>query len=128
MLTNEWKNVEGFSNMGEDYENIAARKIGDVVQMAYMACAGLKVVELTGIKEIEAPKTLSLLDFVNEYGDDWEIGIYVKEDGEYHTVVLDSCGEVGSALESVQCVSTEEYDVDNMDELEVELLKLYDLV
>ena len=128
MLTNEWKNVEGFSNTGEDYENIAARRMGDVVQVAYMAFAGLKVVELKGVEDIVKPDYSNVLDFVNEYGDDWEIGIYVKNGDEVLVVTVDCCSEANDGKNIISCVSSEEYDATMLEELDEELLELYDLV
>ena len=128
MITNEWTIVEGFSNMGEADENIAARRTGDVVQVAYMAFSGIKVVELSGVEDIDLPVGASYLYFANTFGDDWEIGIYVKKGDEYVAVAIDSNSDVVSVDSSIECESSEEYDCDSVSELDEELLELYGLM
>lgn len=134
MLSREWKKVEGFSNMGEDYESLVARKADGVIEVAYAAFGGLKVIELKGVTDVVESTELTVEDIMNAVGDDWEIAIPMFEGDVANLYVVDSCSNVYTVEEysqnketNVECVSSEEYDVDSLSELEYELLKEFDL-
>jgi hypothetical protein len=138
MLNNEWKQVAGFTNMGDDEENIFAKKVDDVVSVAYSAYGGLKVVELTGVDEegTFANMEADYSTVISECGDDWEIAIPVVCGGETTIVVIDDTSDTavipfGEGVENVPSpvvASAEEYDADECQELDEDLLRAFHLV
>ena len=125
-----WKEVEGISNMGEDYEFLAAKKEGVYVEVAYMAFGGLKVVELVGIHAILHADNLHE-DVVNNFGDDWEIAFSaITEQGNNVIITIDSCSNINSVgdADGVECTNSMEYDADTIGELDDTLLLLYDIM
>lgn len=139
MLENKWKQVEGFSNMGDDDESIFAKKVDDVTSIAFSAYGGLKVIEVTGIEDFGKFENTSA-DFsvvISECGDDWEIAVPViidgtqvilaTDDNSTATVIPMEENEVISVA-TPDIVSAEEYDADECDDLEEDLLRLFHLV
>lgn len=139
MLENKWKQVEGFSNMGDDDESIFAKKVDDVTSIAFSAYGGLKVIEVTGIDDFGKFENTSA-DFsvvISECGDDWEIAVPViidgtpvilaTDDNSTATVIPMEENEVISVA-TPDIVSAEEYDADECDDLEEDLLRLFHLV
>lgn len=139
MLENKWKQVEGFSNMGDDDESIFAKKVADVTSIAFSAYGGLKIIEVTGIEDFGKFENTSA-DFsvvISECGDDWEIAVPViidgtpvilaTDDNSTATVIPMEENEVISVA-TPDIVSAEEYDADECDDLEEDLLRLFHLV
>lgn len=138
MLNNEWKQVAGFTNMGDDEEEIFAKKVDNVVSVAYSAYGGLKVVELTGIDE-EGTFTNMEADYstvISECGDDWEIAIPVVCGGKTIIVVVDDTSDAsvipfGEGVEDIptpSVESSEEYDADECQDLDEGLLRAFHLI
>lgn len=140
MANNLWKQVEGFSNMGDDDERVMAKQDGETTSVAYSAYGGLKVVELTGIEDFGKFENTEV-DFslvISECGDDWEVAIPAVCDGVSIIVVIDDNSNVSviPMNESDDVVSvavpdvetSEEYDSDECADLDEDLLRLFNLV
>ena len=139
MLDNKWKQVEGFSNMGDDDENIFAKQVDGVTSIAFAAYGGLKIIEVTNIDDFGKFENTGV-DFsvvISECGDDWEIAVPViiggipviiaSDDNSTVTVIPMEENEVITVL-TPDIVSSEEYDADECDDLEEDLLRLFHLV
>lgn len=139
MLDNKWKQVEGFSNMGDDDENIFAKQVDGVTSIAFAAYGGLKIIEVTNIDDFGKFENTGV-DFsvvISECGDDWEIAVPViiggtpviiaSDDNSMVTVIPMEENEV-ITVSTPDIVSSEEYDADECDDLEEDLLRLFHLV
>lgn len=139
MLDNKWKQVEGFSNMGDDDESIFAKKVDGVTSIAFAAYGGLKIIEVTNIDDFGKFENTGV-DFsvvISECGDDWEIAVPViiggvpviiaSDDNSMITVIPMEENEV-ITVATPDVVSSEEYDADECDDLEEDLLRLFHLV
>lgn len=130
MKCNKWIKVEGYSNMGEDYEYLVAKLDGTTLSVAYMAFGGVKIVELSNVTDVLEINLASIAEVVAEFLDDWEIAIPIESNGNKITVIVDSISEVttyGGEECPVTVLSAEEYDSDTLDELDADLLKAFDL-
>jgi hypothetical protein len=139
MLNNDWNQIEGFTNMGEDVDDIFAKKVGDTVCVAYYAFGGLKVLELSGVDDAGTFNNTEA-DFstvISECGDDWEIAIPVVCGANSVIVVVDDMGDTtavpfgtGEVVDvKVPIVeASSEYDVDELGELDDELLAAFHLI
>lgn len=136
-MNNDWKMVDGFSNMGDDDESVVA-KVGDdgVTSIVYSAYGGLKLIELTGITKVTRFDNSSS-DFsvvISECGDDWEVAfpavcgdvdvIVVIDDNSYVTLIPMGESSVIN-VEYPTVVSAEEYDADECENLPEEVLNLF---
>lgn len=136
MLTSEWKEVSAISNLGEDDDRVVGHIVNGSVEVAYLAYGGLKIASLTGVKDI--PDVSSGIPNVSEFsglGDDWEVGInaVVEIDGAAQIcyLAIDSCDCLSCVnhpeTEGKLDVDTCEYDSDDFDELDQDLIEFFDL-
>jgi hypothetical protein len=152
MLTEKWKQVNGFSNMGESDENIFAKKKGDNVLIAYMAYGGLKIFELAGVDDVgdfsEVETDFSAV--ISSCGDDWEVALPVMVGALNLIIAVDDCGGVDiievfsddgedkldELVSAPEVIETSEFDSDeieyaleNEDDLvDEDLIRAYNLV
>lgn len=132
MLGSQWELVVGWSNMDEADDRIAARKLEDnLIEVAYFAYSGVKVIEIQGIKDI--------LNFNNGYkdipsdkvGEYYEIALRVQDVNNNNTgvIVVDDFGECSSnSTVTAEVVSEMEYDADEVGELDEALLRIMELI
>jgi hypothetical protein len=140
MLRNEWTQVVGFANMGEDDESIFAKASGDFVQVAFTAYGGLKVIEISGIEDfsnfMNTEKDFSTI--ISECGDDWEVALPVVCAGQKIILVVDDLGDITAiplcdgdnvpVSLPAEVTNMGEYDADEMEELDEDLLRKFNLV
>ena len=133
MLTKEWKNVEGFSNMGEGDDNIFARRVDNTVELAYMAFSGIKIVEMKNIEDINpcSESGFNLNDVQCFKGDDWEVAIATKVGEGVGLLTVGNCDEVSTQDLRVgnepEIIASYEYDIDSYDEVDEDLLNKFGL-
>ena len=147
MKNGEWKEIFGLSNMGDDEERVFAMMSSDnVLTVAYSAYGGVSTVELTGVHDCYTPDNAPLDSsamfdsVIAECGTDWSVAILATTDAGTVIIVTDECSDVkvinaGCTNEKqvdnptpVSVVSTDEYDADECEELDEELLRLLNLI
>ena len=140
MANNLWKQVEGFSNMGDDDERVMAKQDGDMTSVAYSAYGGLKIVELSGVEDFGKFENTEV-DFslvISECGDDWEVAIpaicggvnvivVVDDNNNVSVIPMDESEDVVS-IETPEVQASDEYDADECVDLDEDLLRLFNLV
>ncbi len=143
MLSKEWTQVDGFSNMGEDDETIAGRMYEQgVMSIGFLAYGGLKVADISGVTDATqfSDRDEAYSKVIAECGDDWEVAVAAKVSNTEVALVIDSNGGVATINlsdnteidDSAVMVSySEEYDSDGLESLmedEYDLLDLFGLV
>lgn len=157
MKSNKWEVIKGASNLGEDDIRVAGFKVESdgvctgVTKIAYCAYGGLKVLELRGVPDFEVEdkpygecEALRFEEYLD--GKDWEVGFFVKMYGcgggilvsindcemfEVDCQATTSGSDVNLehiTQDELEVISVEEYMVDDYEELDLELLKIFSYI
>ena len=138
MEKERWTVVCGTSKLGEDNSDTVGGILHEeLCQVAYPAYAGLKVLTLTGIKDIaEGSLDRSDLFAIEEVvGDFWDVAFRADTKDKTVLVVVNECDgvtlidlftgkEIPNSTVEVDC--SEEFDASEYGDLEEDLLYLYD--
>lgn len=147
MKINKWEVAQGASNLGEDDIKVAVLKVEgdtDLIKVAYCAYSGLKIMEIAGLSNIVIDPT-GTGEFAENFiqsvpGNDWEVGFIAEvEDNNGNVIVtIDDCEGIDLYSTSkdlafgvpanIEVISSEEYMVDQYDELDIDLLKIFSYI
>lgn len=137
MKKGNWSVVGGMSNLGEDCVTVAGILNEDSTQVAFAAYSGLKILNITGIDDmVEQGLSMQELQAVNHVvGDFWDVTFKAIVNGEEVLVVVNECDSVtlidaASMTEvnnqEVEIDYSEEFDASMYDELDSNMLYLFD--
>lgn len=137
MKKGNWSVVGGMSNLGEDCVTVAGILNEDSTQVAFAAYSGLKILNITGVDDmVEQGLSMQELQAVNHVvGDFWDVTFKAIVNGEEVLVVVNECDNVtlidaASMTEvnnqEVEVDYSEEFDASMYDELDSNMLYLFD--
>lgn len=137
MKKGNWSVVGGMSNLGEDCVTVAGILNEDSTQVAFAAYSGLKILNITGIDDmVEQGLSMQELQAVNHVvGDFWDVTFKAIVNDEEVLVVVNECDSVtlidaASMTEvnnqEVEIDYSEEFDASMYDELDSNMLYLFD--